>query len=101
MSFADRTVIITGASLGVGRAAAEHFYRAGANVVMVARRPEPLEAAAEAIGDRSRILTVAADVADNAALTRLVEATLERFGGIAGLVNNAGAHFRGKLETRE
>lgn len=101
MSFEQRTVIITGASLGVGRASAEQFYRAGANVVMVARRLEPLEQAADAIGDRSRILTVAADVADNAALARLVEQSRERFGAIHGLVNNAGAHFRGKVETRE
>jgi short-subunit dehydrogenase len=101
MSFADRTVIITGASLGVGRAAAEHFFRAGANLVMVARRREPLEQAADVIGDRSRILTIAADVADNAALAGVVEATLDRFGSIHGLVNNAGAHFRGKVETRE
>lgn len=101
MSFANRTVIITGASLGVGRAAAEHFHRAGANVVMVARRAEPLEQAADAIGDRSRILTIAADVADNDALARLVEQTIERFGAIHGLVNNAGAHFRGNVESRE
>jgi short-subunit dehydrogenase len=101
MSFADRTVVITGASLGVGRAAAEHFFRAGANLVMVARRAEPLEQAAAAIGDRGRILTVAADVADNAALEGVVAAAVDRFGAIHGLVNNAGAHFRGKVETRE
>jgi short-subunit dehydrogenase len=101
MSFASRTIIVTGASLGVGRATAEAFHREGANIVMVARRPEPLEQAADAIGDRSRILTIAADVADNAALARLVDATVERFAGIHGLVNNAGAHARGNLETRE
>lgn len=101
LSFAERTVIITGASLGVGRAAAEQFYRAGANLVMVARRAGPLEQAAAAIGDPGRILTAAADVADNAALARLVEAAVERFGAVHGVVNNAGAHFRGNVETRE
>jgi len=100
VSFANRTVIVTGASLGVGRATAEGFHRAGANVVMVARRLEPLERAAEAIGDRARILTVAADVTDNAALARVVIDSFERFGAIHGLVNNAGAHFRGNLDTR-
>jgi short-subunit dehydrogenase len=96
-------VIITGASLGVGRATAEHFHRSGANVVMVARRAEPLERAAEALdkgGESGRVLTVTADVANNADLARVVEATLARFGNIDGLVNNAGAHARGKLETR-
>lgn len=100
MSFADHTVIITGASLGVGRACAQRFHQAGANVVMVARRPQPLEQAAADLGDPSRILTVAADVADNAALAGLIEQTVARFGSIHGLVNNAGAHFRGKAETR-
>ena len=96
------TVIITGASLGVGRATAEHFHRNGANVVMVARRAEPLEQAAATL-DKSgeRVLTVPADVSDNAALAHVVEAALARFGHIDGLVNNAGAHARGKLETRE
>jgi short-subunit dehydrogenase len=96
-------VIITGASLGVGRATAEHFHRSGANVVLVARRAEPLERLAAALdqpGQPSRVLTVTADVADNAALARVVEAALARFGNIDGLVNNAGAHARGKLETR-
>jgi short-subunit dehydrogenase len=100
-SFEHRTVIVTGASLGVGRATAEQLHAEGANVVLVARRSEPLERAADAIGDRSRVLTVPADVADVDALAHVVEATIERFGGIGGLVNNAGAHHRGKVETRE
>lgn len=103
-SSSARTVIITGASLGVGRATAEHFHRGGANVVLVARRAEPLEQLAATLdqpGQPSRVLTVPADVADNAALAHVVEAALARFGNIDGLVNNAGAHARGKLETRE
>lgn len=100
MSISARTVIITGASLGVGRATAELFHRDGANVVMVARRAEPLQAASASL-DPARVLIVAADVADNAALARVVEATLERFGNIDGLVNNAGAHARGKFESRD
>lgn len=101
MRFRDRTIIVTGASLGVGRATAEHFYREGANVVLVARRAEPLERAAAELGDADRVLTVTADVADNDALAELVRATVERFGGIGGLVNNAGAHFRGPVATRK
>ena len=100
VSFAKRTVIVTGASLGVGRATAEAFHRNGANVVLVARRAEPLEQAVEALGGGDRILTVAADVADNAALARIVDASVERFGAIHGLVNNAGAHFRGRVDKR-
>jgi short-subunit dehydrogenase len=101
MRFRDRTIIVTGASLGVGRATAAQFLREGANVVLVARRAEPLEHAAAELGAPDRVLTVPADVANHDALVELVRATLERFGAIGGLVNNAGAHFRGPVHTRE
>lgn len=96
-SFANQTVVITGASLGVGAACARRFHDAGANVVLIARRAEPLEKAAAGL---ERVLTVAADVADAAAMQAALEASRARFGHIDGLVNNAGAHFRGKLELR-
>ena len=98
-SFSHKTVIITGASEGVGRSCAEHFHREGANVVLVARRMGPLEALAETF-DPERVLVMSADVADSVALAGLVESTVDRFGNIDGLVNNAGAHFRGPVLTR-
>ena len=101
MRFAKQTVIVTGASLGVGRATCEHFFREGANVVLVARREGPLRELAAALGDPSRIQLAVADVADNEALSRLVDEAASRFGSIHGLVNNAGAHFRGPVAKRE
>ena len=100
MRFRDRTVIITGASLGVGRASAARFHQQGANVVLVARREAPLDQAAQELGAPERVMTFATDVTDNDGLARLVEATVERFGGLAGVINNAGAHARGPVETR-
>ncbi len=100
MRFSDQTVIVTGASLGVGRATAAQFVAEGANVVLVARRQGPLDEAASSIGHADRVWTYAADVSDHAALVGLVDGTVERFGGLQGLVNNAGAHFRGPVETR-
>ena len=100
MRFRDRTVIITGASLGVGRATAARFHQQGANVVLVARREAPLDEVAQELGAPERVLTFAADVTDNDGLARLVDAAVDRFGGLAGVVNNAGAHFRGPFETR-
>lgn len=89
-------VIVTGASLGVGLATAQALARAGAHVVLVARRPEPLqEALATLDGGADRHLVMATDVGDGAALQALVDATVQRFGRLDGLVNNAGAHFRG------
>lgn len=98
--FSQHTVIITGASLGVGRACAAAFYARGANVVLVARRREPLEEAAAAMPDASRVLLAPADVADLSTLRDMVRQTRERFGEIHGLVNNAGAHARGNFDTR-
>lgn len=95
--FSGKTVFITGASLGVGRATAHAFHDAGANVAMVARRLEPLEEAAEGL---ERSLVISLDVTDLEAIPRAFAQTVERFGSLDGLVNNAGAHFRGPLLTR-
>lgn len=99
MRFPGRTVLITGASQGVGLACARRFHQEGAHVVLVARRPGPLAEAVRGL-DPNRVLTIAADVGDPSALEGLVARTVERFGGLDGLVNNAGAHFRGPLEAR-
>lgn len=95
--FEGRTVLVTGASEGVGLAATHAFHREGANVVLVARRREPLDAAA---ADLDRAMVAACDVADQPGMAEVIERTVERFGALHGLVNNAGAHYRGPLEQR-
>lgn len=95
--FKNKTVLITGASLGVGRAAAIAFHEAGANVALLARRREPLEEVAAGL---QRALVLPVDVADTAALGAAVEQAVEHFGGLDGIVNNAGAHFRGAVQKR-
>lgn len=84
-------VVVTGASSGVGRAAALAFARAGARVVLAARGSEALEAAAEqcrAIG--AQALAVVTDVSDAAAVERLAETAVDRFGSIDAWANVAG-----------
>lgn len=100
MRFSGKTVLITGASLGIGRACAEGFFAEGANVVLVARRTGPLEELATALGDPSRVLVRPTDVADGGALTALIDDVRARFGALHGVINNAGAHFRGPLGER-
>lgn len=100
MRFANHTVIVTGASLGVGRATAQAFHREGADLVLVARQPGPLNEFAETLGTPDRVLVQAADVGDLEALAAVVDATVTRFGRLTGLVNNAGAHFRGVVDSR-
>jgi 3-oxoacyl-[acyl-carrier protein] reductase len=81
-----RTAIVCGASSGLGLAAAEALAEEGANVAMLARRREQLERDAERIG----ALAVRGDVTNAADLERLVERTVQAFGGIDVLVWNSG-----------
>jgi 2-deoxy-D-gluconate 3-dehydrogenase len=95
--------IVTGASRGIGRAIAIALASSGADVAIVARSEEALEEVADAIRDQGRDALVAvADVTDPEAVQGAVDRTVERFGTVDVLVNNAGsAPFRGSvIETR-
>ncbi len=86
-----RVAVITGGGTGLGRAMALAFARAGADVVVGARRPEPIEETAELVRRlERRSLAVPTDVTDSTQAERLMAATLEEFGQLDILVNNAG-----------
>ena len=96
--------VVTGGGTGIGRAVALELARCGADVVICGRRPEPLEKTAaeiEALG--ARALAVPADIRDEEQVAGLVESTLERFGRIDTLVNNAGGqlHRTGRADHRK
>jgi NAD(P)-dependent dehydrogenase (short-subunit alcohol dehydrogenase family) len=88
MEFKGKTVIITGASRGIGAEAARVFAAAGANVALLARSADSLEALAAEIGENALALTC--DVSDYASVEAAVQKTVERFGGLDVLINNAG-----------
>jgi short-subunit dehydrogenase len=91
MRLRDRTVIVTGASLGIGRETARLFARAGANVVLASRNSERLARVAQELqAYRGRSLTVPTDVADGQAVEAMVKRAAEEFGSVDILVNNAG-----------
>jgi hypothetical protein len=96
-SIKGKTVIVTGASAGVGEATAKLCVREGANVVLAARDRKALEALATVLGPRSR--AVVTDVSKHADCEALMKASLEAFGRIDALVNNAGYNSRGTVET--
>jgi 7-alpha-hydroxysteroid dehydrogenase len=86
-----KVAIVTGASAGIGLGSALGLAETGASVVMAARTPAKLEAAAAAVRKAGgTALAVVTDVNDNAQLERLVTETLAEFGRIDVLVNNAG-----------
>ena len=91
MELRGSVAVVTGASSGIGESAALLLARAGASVVVAARRLERLEALAERIeAHGGRALPVRCDVADPACLTELAARTDEAYGRCDVLVNNAG-----------
>jgi 3-oxoacyl-[acyl-carrier protein] reductase len=91
----DRTAIVCGASSGIGLAIAESLAEEGANVAMFARRRDVLQREADRIG----ALAVRGDVRNPPDLERLVNRTVEAFGGIDILVNNGGGPPRTSAES--
>jgi NAD(P)-dependent dehydrogenase (short-subunit alcohol dehydrogenase family) len=95
-SVAGRSAIVTGGSSGIGRTVAERFAEDGASVAICSRDQERVDEAAAAINQNvgdDRVLPVECDVRDVDGVEALVEATVERFGNVDVLVNNAGANF--------
>jgi 3-oxoacyl-[acyl-carrier protein] reductase len=92
-NFNGKTVIVTGASTGIGLGIATAFAEAGANVAMTARGVERLEAAVVALAKRGfSVLACPVDVADGQAVQKMCETVAETFGGIDVLCANAGVY---------
>ncbi len=88
MDFNGKTVVITGASRGIGADAARQFAAAGANLALLARSAEALDDLAAEIG--GNVLVAACDVSDHAAVTEALGKAHQRFGSLDVLINNAG-----------
>ena len=84
----DQTVLITGASRGIGAAAARAFADQGANVVLCARSTDAIQDIAQQIGDKA--LALPCDVADPHAMAEVVARTIAHFGSLDVLIGNAG-----------
>jgi len=96
--FTGRTVLVTGASSGIGRATALALGAKGANVVLGGRRRDRLDAvAAELKAAGAESATVTGDVREEATGPAWVQAAVERFGGLDGLVNAAGVLGNGSV----
>ena len=95
--FAGKVVVITGASAGIGAAAARRFVAEGARVALAARGVAELDALARELG-AERALAVPTDVTDATAAKALLERAEATFGAVNVLINNAGWNRRGPVE---
>lgn len=96
--FEGKTIIITGASAGVGAACARAFARHKANLVLCARGQAGLDKISEELSSQCSLLTVAMDVSDTDQCLALLTKAEDEFGRVDVLINNAGMHHRGDLE---
>ncbi len=93
-----KRVLITGSSSGIGEAGAEQFAATGAEVILVARRADLLDAVAARISAHAGTATaIACDLSDLDAVDALCDTVERRFGGVDILVNNAGRSIRRSL----
>jgi 3-oxoacyl-[acyl-carrier protein] reductase len=95
LELAGRSVIVTGASRGIGFAISEAFAAEGARLTICARTSDPLETArAQLAGGGATVQAVTADVTQASDCERVVAAAVEAYGSIDVLVNNAGGNIR-------
>ena len=101
MRMDGRCALITGGSKGIGFAAATNFMRAGASVAIVARRPDVLEEARQALTreGKGNVVAIAADVSKADDCARAFASAEKELGRVDVLLNNAGTHSNGPFEA--
>jgi NAD(P)-dependent dehydrogenase (short-subunit alcohol dehydrogenase family) len=101
LNLAGKTAIVTGGSAGIGFATAKALYQEGVNVAIAARNPDRLESAANTIrelpGQANKVIAISADLTQADSIDTVVSKTLETFGQIDILINNAGSARAGSF----
>lgn len=100
-NFNNKTVIITGASAGVGAETARLFASLNANLVLIARGQESLDVISKELSSQTQILNIAMDVTNPDSCRAMLIEAQDRFGSIDVLINNAGYHQRGTVDKND
>jgi NAD(P)-dependent dehydrogenase (short-subunit alcohol dehydrogenase family) len=90
LPLANKSAIVTGAASGLGKAIAETFLKAGAKVMICDINEDRLKSASEELSAHGEVHTIKADITDEESVKDIFEATIEKFGAVDVLVNNAG-----------
>ncbi len=96
--FSGKVVLITGASSGIGAALAHELAGSGAQLGLLARRGDRLDALVDAMGAGVECIPLVCDVTDEAACRKAIDTLAERFGGIDCVINNAGVSMNGLFD---
>ena len=95
----EKTVLITGGSSGIGRVLADRFASVGARLAIVGIEPEGVKKAADEINESGgEAIGLTADITKDEDVQAMIDTTIERFGRLDVLVNNAGRSMRGALK---
>jgi NAD(P)-dependent dehydrogenase (short-subunit alcohol dehydrogenase family) len=94
-SLKDKTIIITGGGTGLGRAMGKYFLELGANLVITSRKKEVLDKTAEELMQETggKVLAVGCDVRKYEEIEQMIKATVDTFGKVDGVLNNAAGNF--------
>jgi len=94
-SLKDKVIVITGGGTGLGKAMGKYFVELGANLVIASRKIDVLEKTAEELskGSNQTILPVQCDVTDYASVENLLKTSIDKFGKVDVLLNNAAGNF--------
>lgn len=99
MNFKDKTAIVTGSSMGIGKAIARHLAQAGANVVLNGRNETRLERTlSDFAGEGLAVSACSGDVSNTRDCRKLIAHAVKKYGGIDILVNNVGIGYKGCFE---
>lgn len=98
--FKNQTIIVTGGGSGIGRCTAHELAALGANVVIVGRDTDKLKAVEKEIKeDGGEVSIKGCDIRDESMVVDVIDFTVDTYGGINGLVNNAGGQYRTPMKT--
>lgn len=101
MEFANKRILITGSTRGIGQALARHFIGEGATVAINGRSPNDVENSIESIGNVERLHAAPGDVSSAAGCEQVVAQALSALGGLDILINNAGTYPIASIEETD